>query len=154
WNFRNNYELAVDSFGTVWQSDNDDDGNQSVRINYVMEGGDFGYKGPKGTSWTRDQALFPDQTRQEAHWHQRFPGVVPNLLHTGGGAPTGILVYEGGLLPEKYRGALIHADAGPNVIRAYLTAPDGAGYKAETVELVKASDHWFRPSDVCVAPDG
>ena len=25
-NFRNNYELTVDSFGTVWQSDNDDDG--------------------------------------------------------------------------------------------------------------------------------
>ena len=27
-NFRNNYELCVDSFGTLWQSDNDDDGNQ------------------------------------------------------------------------------------------------------------------------------
>ena len=29
-NFRNNYELTVDSFGTVWQSDNDDDGNDHV----------------------------------------------------------------------------------------------------------------------------
>jgi len=29
WNFRNNYELTVDSFGTVWQSDNDDDGNRA-----------------------------------------------------------------------------------------------------------------------------
>ena len=27
WNFRNNWEVAVDSFGTMWQSDNDDDGN-------------------------------------------------------------------------------------------------------------------------------
>ena len=27
-NFRNNYELAVDSFGGLWQSDNDDDGNR------------------------------------------------------------------------------------------------------------------------------
>ena len=54
YNFRNNYELAVDSFGTVWQSDNDDDGNQGVVINYVMEGGNFGYTGPKGTSWGRD----------------------------------------------------------------------------------------------------
>ncbi|MDB5295593.1 MAG: dehydrogenase [Phycisphaerales bacterium] len=42
-NFRNNYELAVDSFGTVWQSDNDDDGNQGVRINFLMEGGNFGF---------------------------------------------------------------------------------------------------------------
>src|SRR5882724_8935628 len=43
WNFRNNYEVAVDSFGTLWQSDNDDDGNFGVRINYVMEYGNFGY---------------------------------------------------------------------------------------------------------------
>ena len=42
-NFRNNYEVAVDSFGTLWQSDNDDDGNRGVRINYVMEYGNFGY---------------------------------------------------------------------------------------------------------------
>ncbi|MGH7968311.1 MAG: PVC-type heme-binding CxxCH protein, partial [Limisphaerales bacterium] len=28
WNFRNNYEVAVDSFGALWQSDNDDDGNR------------------------------------------------------------------------------------------------------------------------------
>src|SRR6266516_2429487 len=123
WNFRNNYEVAVDSFGTLWQSDNDDDGNRGVRINYVMEGGNFGYKGPRGTDWGRDKDIFPGQTRQEAHWHLRWPGVVPNLLHTGGGSPTGICVYEGDLLGEQYRGALLHCDAGPNVVRAYLTSP-------------------------------
>ena len=173
-NFRNNYELAVDSFGTVWQSDNDDDGNQGVRINFVMEGGNFGFKGPKGFDWKRDQPAFPNQTKQEAHWHQRWPGVVPNLLNTGGGSPTGIAVYEGDLLPEQYRGALIHCDAGPNVVRAYALSPSGsaptgimkngealagatdqgAGYKAVPTDLIKGSDSWFRPSDVCVAPDG
>ena len=44
WNFRNNWEVCVDSFGTLWQSDNDDDGNRGVRINYVMEFGNFGYR--------------------------------------------------------------------------------------------------------------
>jgi putative membrane-bound dehydrogenase-like protein len=177
YNFRNDYEVCVDSFGTVWQSDNDDDGNESVRINFVMEGGNFGFKGPRGTDWGRDRELIPGQTRQEAHWHQRWPGVVPNMLHTGGGSPTGICVYEGDLLPEQFRGALIHCDAGPNVVRAYLTSPaadapkglmnseeekkrtatpgtEGAGYKAQVIDLIKASDSWFRPSDVCVAPDG
>ena len=177
YNFRNNYELCVDSFGTVWQSDNDDDGNEGVRINYVMEGGNFGFKGPRGTNWERDRELIPGQTRQEAHWHQRWPGVVPNLLHTGGGSPTGICVYEGDLLPEKYRGALLHCDAGPNVVRAYVTTPaadapkgkmsddaekqrtastatPGAGYKCEVAELIKGRDSWFRPSDICVGPDG
>jgi putative membrane-bound dehydrogenase-like protein len=176
-NFRNNYELAVDAFGTVWQSDNDDDGNQGVRIDYVMEGGNFGFKGPRGTNWERDKDVFKGQTRQEAHWHLRWPGVVPNMLHTGGGSPTGICVYEGDLLGEKFRGALLHCDAGPNVVRAYMPSPSsyapkgimtddaekkgeaaasdkGAGYKASFLEVLKAQDPWFRPSDVCVAPDG
>lgn len=174
YNFRNNYELCVDSFGTVWQSDNDDDGNQGVRINYVMEGGNFGYTGPKGSNWGRDKDVFPDQTRQEAHWHQRWPGVVPNMLHTGGGSPCGICVYEGSLFPEKFFGSLFHTDAGPNVVRAYIVTPSehvakgimnndgeeslnqkkGAGFQAEPIELIKAADHWFRPDDICVAPDG
>ncbi len=174
WNFRNNYELATDSFGTVWQSDNDDDGNEGVRINYVMEGGDFGYHGPQGHDWQRDQAAFPGQSKQQAHWHQKWPGVVPNMLHTGGGSPTGIVVYEGELLPEKFRGALIHCDAGPNIVRAYIPKPTeqvptkkfteegnlqgpdkaGAGYTADVVNIIKAKDTWFRPSDICVAPDG
>ena len=154
-NFRNNFEVAADSFGTAWQSDNDDDGNEGVRINYVMEGGNFGYTSPTtGHDWSRDKGLYPDQTRQEAHWHQRMPGVTPNLLHTGGGSPTGMIVYEGDMLPEKFRGALIHCDAGPNVVRAYITSPNGAGYKAESIEVIKAKDSWFRPSDVSVAPDG
>ncbi len=51
-NFRNNYELAVDSFGTLWQSDNDDDGNRGVRINYVMEYGNYGYRDEMtGAGW-------------------------------------------------------------------------------------------------------
>jgi putative membrane-bound dehydrogenase-like protein len=175
YNFRNNYELTVDSFGTVWQSDNDDDGNQGVRLNYVMEGGNFGFKGPKGSAWSRDAAAVPGQTKQQAHWHQLWPGVVPNMIHTGGGSPTGIAIYEGDLLGGKYRGSILHCDAGPNVVRAYMPQPTtavpvglmtdakaysegtspGAGYKATWVDLVKGEqDKWFRPADVCVAPDG
>ena len=37
WNFRNPYELALDSYGNIWQSDNDDDGNRGTRINLVLE---------------------------------------------------------------------------------------------------------------------
>ncbi|MGC1274355.1 MAG: PVC-type heme-binding CxxCH protein [Planctomycetaceae bacterium] len=155
WNFRNNWEVAVDSFGTLWQSDNDDDGNRGVRINYVMEFGNYGYQDElTGAGWktprTNLEATIPEQ-----HWHLNDPGVVPNLLQTGAGAPTGIVVYEGDLLPERFRGQIIHADAGPNVVRAYLVTKDGAGYTA-TIEniAVGTRDQWFRPSDVCVAPDG
>ena len=154
-NFRNNYEVAVDSYGTLWQSDNDDDGNKGVRINYVMEYGNFGYVDERtGAGWkvprTNLEAEVPLQ-----HWHQNDPGVVPNLLLTGGGSPCGICVYEGTLLPQRFRGSLLHADAGPNVVRAYHVKPRGAGYEASMEAIADGSaDKWFRPSDVCVAPDG
>ena len=121
WNFRNNWELCVDSFGTVWQSDNDDDGNRGVRINYVMEYGNYGYKDEfTGAGW-REHRTGWEETIPERHWHLNDPGVVPNLLQTGAGSPTGILIYEGRLLPERFHDQLIHCDAGPNICLLYTS---------------------------------
>ena len=153
-NFRNNYEVAVDSYGTLWQSDNDDDGNKGVRINYVMEYGNYGYRDQEtGENWRTYRTGIEEEIPLR-HWHLNDPGVVPNLLQTGAGSPTGILVYEGDLLPERFHNQIIHADAGPNVVRAYPTEKDGAGYKATIDNIIKGKDQWFRPADVCVAPDG
>ncbi|PRY13881.1 putative membrane-bound dehydrogenase-like protein [Pontibacter ummariensis] len=154
-NFRNNYEAAVDSYGTLWQSDNDDDGNQGVRINYVMEFGNYGYTDEMtGAGW-RARRTNMEKEIPKQHWHQNDPGSIPNLLQTGAGSPTGMVVYEGELLPEGYRNQMIHTDAGPNTVRAYPVTKDGAGYKAEVVPLVEGvRDQWFRPSDLSVAPDG
>jgi putative membrane-bound dehydrogenase-like protein len=156
WNFRNNWEIAVDSFGTIWQSDNDDDGNRGVRINYVMEFGNYGYKGEfTGKGW-RDKRTNIEAEIPHQHWHLNDPGVVPNLLQTGAGSPTGIAVYEGNLLPKIFHSQIVHCDAGPSVVRAYITQKDGAGYSAEMIDILNGSkkDKWFRPSDVSVAPDG
>ena len=160
WNFRNNYELAVDSFGAMWQSDNDDDGNRGVRINYVMEYGNFGYSDEMtGAGWPAgwEKAKSKGATEEQKvfyEWHQYDPGVVPDLLHTGAGSPTGIILYEGKLLPEVFRNQVIHCDAGPRVVRAYPVQPGGAGYQATTKDILTTSDTWFRPADVCAAPDG
>ena len=155
-NFRNNYEVAVDSFGALWQSDNDDDGNRGVRINFVMEGGNFGYSDEMtGAGWqakrTNMEAEIPLR-----HWHLNDPGVVPNMLQTGAGSPAGICVYEGDLLPKIFRGQLIHCDPGPSVCRAYIVTPKGAGYTASIVNILDGTkkNNWFRPVDVCTAPDG
>ncbi len=80
--------------------------------------------------------------------------MIPNLLVTGAGAPTGILIYESTLLPAVFQNQIIVADAGARVIRSIPVQPDGAGYKPENIPLLTSSDTWFRPSDVCVAPDG
>ena len=138
-NFRNNYECCVDSFGEVWLSDNDDDGNQQTRICFVLPGGNYGY-GPRG----------PGQT----HWHEEQPGIVHKTLRTGFGSPTGITFYEGNLFPPKYTGALLHCDAGPREVRWFFRKPKGAGYELGKEVLLTSTDNWFRPSDVCVAPDG
>jgi putative membrane-bound dehydrogenase-like protein len=155
WNFRNNWEVTVDSFGTLWQSDNDDDGNRGVRINYVMEFGNYGYKDEfSGAGWQTPRVGW-EQEIPLRHWHLNDPGVVPTMLLTGAGSPTGICVYEGRLSPKVFWDQVIHCDAGPNIVRAYPVKPDGAGYKAETVNILDGKrDQWFRPSDVCVAPDG
>ncbi|WP_245576573.1 PVC-type heme-binding CxxCH protein [Flexithrix dorotheae] len=154
-NFRNNYEVAVDAFGTLWQSDNDDDGNKGVRINYVMEYGNYGYQDEMtGAGWRTIRTGMHEEIPKR-HWHLNDPGVVPNLLQTGAGSPTGMVIYEGRLLPEVFWDQMIHSDAGPNVVRSYPVQKDGAGYKAEIVNILTGTrDSWFRPSDVCIAPDG
>jgi hypothetical protein len=154
-NFRNNYEVAVDSYGTLWQSDNDDDGNRAVRINFVMEYGNYGFRDEMtGDNWRARRTGMHEEIPKR-HWHLNDPGVVPNLLQTGAGSPTGIVIYEGSLLPDVFHGQMIHTDAGPNVVRAYPVTKDGAGYAASIVNIMKGTqDPWFRPSDVTVAPDG
>ncbi len=154
-NFRNNWETTVDSFGTLWQSDNDDDGNRGTRINFVMEHGNYGYRDElTGAGW-RDDRITMEEEIPLRHWHLNDPGVVPNMLQTGAGSPSGICTYEGRLLPKRFWDQVIHCDPGPNVVRAYPAEPDGAGYSATIDPLMTGvTDKWFRPADVCVAPDG
>ena len=154
WNFRNNWEASVDSFGAIWQSDNDDDGNRGVRINFVMEYGNYGYRDEfSGKGW-RDKRSNIEKEIPDRHWHLNDPGVVPNLIQTGAGSPTGIIVYEGSMFP-KLLNQVIHCDAGPNVCRAYPRKNIGAGYEAEMFPILSGGkDKWYRPSDVAVGPDG
>lgn len=138
-NFRNNYECCVNSFGEVWLSDNDDDGNQQTRICFVMPGGNYGY-GPRGPG--------------QSHWHEEQPGIVHKTLRTGFGSPTGICFYEGTLLPKRFHGSLLHTDAGPRELRAFHIKPKGAGHELTKENILTSTDNWFRLADVCVAPDG
>ncbi|MBC8110270.1 MAG: PQQ-dependent sugar dehydrogenase, partial [Verrucomicrobia bacterium] len=155
-NFRNMYEVAVDSYGTMWQSDNDDDGNKATRINYVMQYGSYGYTDEMtGAGWSQRRTNSETEIPKR-HWHQNDPGSIPNMLYTGAGSPTGMAVYEGDLLPKRFQNQLIHTDAGPNAARTYPIASDGAGYKATIENMLdgSAGDQWFRPADIGVAPDG
>lgn len=153
-NFRNPYELVVDAFGNVWQSDNDDDGNQGTHINFLLEHGNYGYSDEiTGAGW-RTRRIGWESEIPQRHWHQNDPGSVPVLRYNYAGSPTGLAFYEGTLLPEPFQQEMIHCEALKNEVRAYPVTADGAGFTADSVVILKSRDQWFRPSDVAVAPDG
>ncbi len=155
WNFRNSHEVCLDSYGRMWQSDDDDEGNNAAtRLNYVMDYGNYGLKDEvTGANWDATRTN-QEATTAQRHWHLNDPGVVPNLLQTGAGSPKGIMVYEGDLLPPRFRGQIMQADAGVGAVRACLTTKSGAGFTAVTEPILNGRDEWFRPNDVCAAPDG
>jgi putative membrane-bound dehydrogenase-like protein len=167
-NFRNAYELAIDSFGNLWQNDNDDQ-VMTCRTTWLMEGANAGYFSADGSRyWQADRR--PGQTTFTAHWHQEDPGVLPAGDNTGAGAPAGIVRYEGNAFGPRYRGLLLSADAGRNVIYGYLPKAQGAGFVLDRFDAVSSlaapnenyiwhkveedRRKWFRPSDVAVGTDG
>jgi putative membrane-bound dehydrogenase-like protein len=170
-NFRNAYELAVDSRRDFWQNDNDDQ-VIACRTTWLMEGGNAGYFSVDGTRyWQADQR--PGQDVFTAHWHQEDPGVIPAGDRSGAGAPTGIVMYEDDALGEQYRGMLLSADAGRNVIFAYHPKQYKSGYDlGKRINFITSlrddnedyvwndslenrdEQKWFRPSDVAVGTEG
>ena len=149
-NFRNPYEICVSSFGESFCSDNDNDGNFSVRICWIMPGGDYGWFGSP-------PPRVPPGTPFGEHWHFRghIPGYVPATLVTGFGSPCGICFYEGDAFGAKYKNAPLHTDAGPREVRIYRHTPKGFGMAATSeVFLTSQDDNYFRPDDICAAPDG
>ena len=135
---RNNYETCMNSFGNIFTSDNDDDGNRGSRVIWVMEGGKYGYRTPGSPR----------------HWGEDVPGNVPKLVGTGNGSPCGVMVYEGDLLPKEFRGAVLEAEAGPRYINYFPITRKGAAFRTEHKIMLKSDDPWFRPVDVTAAPDG
>jgi putative membrane-bound dehydrogenase-like protein len=158
-NFRNEYEAAVDSFGDVFTEDNDDDGNRGCRTVSIVEGGNYGYFSADGSRfWGADRRH--NQETLSAHWHQEDPGVMPLGTANGAGGPTGVTVYENAAFPQLF-GAVLDADAGRSLVYTHHPMVKGAALELTPGVLLQPAyevtgdrGHWFRPSDVAVAPDG
>lgn len=169
-NYRNSYEQTITSFGDLFQSDNDDP--PACRVAPILEGGNAGFASADGLrSWGADKR--PGQDTPTAEWRQEDPGTMPSGDVYGGGSPTGVAFYENGALAAKWDGLLLACEAGKNVVFGYLPKPDGAGWKLERFDFLTSNKEkefagsdflggkpsgelktMFRPSDVCVGPDG
>ncbi|MGC4006456.1 MAG: hypothetical protein QM811_26370 [Pirellulales bacterium] len=114
-NFRNPYEICVNSFGEMYCSDNDDDGNESVRVCWILEGGDYGWFGTPPFKKNLLNECVPVGTPFREAWHFRgfIPGYVPATVQTGFGSPCGMCYYESDLFGAKLQNAPLHCDPGP-----------------------------------------
>ena len=106
-NFRNPYEVCVSSFGEAFLSDNDNDGNESVRICWILEGGNYGwFGGPPFGKQELDGRLSPGHALSRALALPRLscPATCPATLVTGFGSPMRhVLLRRRRLRPEVSR---------------------------------------------------
>lgn len=177
YNYRNSYEQTINSRGFVFQNDNDDP--PACRTSHVLEYGNAGYFSNDGArTWSADRR--PGQSTAIAEWRQENPGSMPPGDVYGGGSPTGIAFYENGALGDSFIGTLLSCEAARNVVFSYQPVLEGAGFKLERHDLLTtnpekqfvgadftggkpkqaaknaedAARFNFRPSDVCIGPDG
>lgn len=171
-NFRNSFEQTVNSLGDIYQSDNDDP--PACRVTPMLLYGNAGFASADGKrAWGADKR--PGQDVPTAEWRQEDPGTMPSGDVYGGGSPTGVAFYENGALGKKWQGLLLACEAGRNVVFGYQPKPQGAGFKLDRFDFLTSNKEkkfagsdflggtnsvtsevptLFRPSDVCVGPDG
>src|SRR5665213_762282 len=80
------------------------------------------------------------------------------MQHVGflGSALTGgCIIYQGGLLPERFHGSVIYPNLRVSSMRVAKLVPAGSTFETHFQEdFIVSSDPWFRPADNLVGPDG
>jgi putative membrane-bound dehydrogenase-like protein len=105
-----------------------------------------------------------EQTADHFHWDTgaetwsdiRKLGVTGKTDSLGGGhAHVGMLIYQGGLWPKKYHGAVLTCNLHGNRINMDTLHREGCGYVGKHApDFMKAKDKWFRGIDLLTGPDG
>ena len=133
----NTFSLDIDGAGRVFSGTN----GGGTRGMYYPQGS-YGIKG-----WAKHGPL----TNPYAF------GWFEHMRHEGDGDrfPQTFAIYEGGLLPPKFHGMVISANALHNRVWASELMPDSSTYRTKDLPpIVTTPDRWFRPVDLKVGPDG
>lgn len=148
---RNPQELAFDDWGNLFTGDNNGDGGDKARWEYVVPGADYGWRMgwqwlPKMGAWNSEMlwGLAPSNT---SAYH------LPPVAHIGAG-PSGVAFYPGTGLPARYDRHFFLCDfrGGPNsLVHSFALRPRGAGFEAhDETEFITG----FLCTDVEFGPDG
>lgn len=133
----NTFSLDIDGAGRVFSGTN----GGGTRGMYYPQGS-YGIKG-----WAKHGPL----TNPYAF------GWFEHMRHEGDGDrfPQTFAIYEGGLLPPKFHRMVISANALHNRVWASELMADSSTYRTKDLPpIVTTNDHWFRPVDLKVGPDG
>ncbi len=173
--YRNSFEHCPTSFGDLFQADNDD--SLSCRTSFVLEYAAAGYTTPTGAHYKSVRRGLT-QPVPRAHWRQDDPDTFDAGDIYGSGSPAGLTIYENGALDAKWNGSILVCESSRNAIFSYKIQSQKSSFKldAETrkdfltsnaareyfgtdFKKVKETDKvaekvMFRPSDICVGPDG
>lgn len=104
-----------------------------------------------------------EQTADHFHWDTGAEkwsdirqGVSGKTLELGGGhAHVGMLIYQGGLWPEQYHGAVLTCNLHGRRINVDKLERQGCGYTGKHApDFMLAKDPWFRGIDLLAGPDG
>lgn len=153
---RNPQELAFDDFGNLFTGDNNCDAGDKARIEYIVDGGEYGWevsyqdlqhRGP----WLREKLweMRPEKKDDTAFpaWH------LPPVGHLSAG-PSGLAAYPGIGLPERYRGHFFLCDfrgGGNGSIFSFKPETKGAGFQLNDVHAIENA---VGVSDVTFGYDG
>lgn len=104
-----------------------------------------------------------EQTADHFHWDAGAEkwsdirsGVTSRTRELGGGhAHVGMLIYQGGLWPKEYAGAVLACNLHGNRINLDTLHREGCGYVARHgKDFMQSRDPWFRGIDLITGPDG
>ncbi|MFZ4764402.1 MAG: PVC-type heme-binding CxxCH protein, partial [Roseimicrobium sp.] len=147
--FWNPFGVCVDSFGTVFATDNDPDSRPPNRLLHLIEGGDYGYHFRYGRS-----GLHPFQC-----WNGEIPGTLPMLAGVGEAAcdviyyaPSPVKEFRG--LPAMWHGTLLVASWVDHAIESYQLPDAAHAYDAASRKILVQGGADFRPVAFAVASDG
>ncbi len=152
---RNPQELAFDDYGNLFTGDNNCDAGDKARIEFIVEGADYGWevssqdlihRGP----WLREKMW---EERPDRHDPGYPAWILPPVGHLSAG-PSGLVAYPGTGLPEAFGGHLFLCDfrgGGNGYIFSLLPQAAGAGFKLGDVQVLESG---VGVSDVAFGYDG
>ena len=173
-NLRNTHDMAVNSFGDVYQNDNDDPPH--CRATWLMEYGNLGYAGlfdgsrswqETAKSWETPGSRLWDwsghsqlgRRHTPSHWRENYPGTMPPGTIYGSGAPVGAAFYEGDALGPRMRGTFLSCEMVRRELQIYQPKLTDAQIEiGPTRSFVglrpRAKREMFLPTDIIAGTDG